>query len=158
MDFMPWQAIIFQSIPESVILISLGLGLLGLYPPFKKVVLVAIIYSLSSVVIRGLPLPFGAHTLILLPLLAVLLKLFFKMDWWKMATATLLGTIIFGLVESISIPLMLTLTGYDLATVMRDPWLRVVFPLPDEIILGTLAWIIWRKGLSLFRSGRSKFY
>ncbi|SMB94627.1 hypothetical protein SAMN00808754_1076 [Thermanaeromonas toyohensis ToBE] len=158
MDFMPWQAVIFQSIPESIILISLGLGFLGLYPPFNGVVLVATVYSLSSVVIRGLPLPFGAHTLILLPLLAVLLKLFFKIEWWRAATAALLGTIIFGLVESISIPLMLFLTGYDLATVMHDSWLRVLFPLPDEIILGMLAWIVWKKRLSLFRPGRPKFY
>lgn len=158
MDFMPWQAVIFQSIPESIILISLGLGLLGLYPPFKKVALVGVVYSLSSVVIRALPLPFGAHTLILLPWLMILLKFFFKTEWWKAFTAVLLGTIILGLVESISTPFMLALTGYDLKTVMCDPWLRVLFPLPDEILLGILAWIVWKKRLFLFRSGRSKFY
>lgn len=155
---MPWQAIVFQSIPESIILVSLGLGLLGLYPPFKKVVLISITYSLSSVIIRALPFPFGVHTLILLPWLTVLLKSFFKMDWWKAFTAALLGTIIFGLVESISTPFLLSLTGYDLGTVMRDPWLRVLFPLPDEVLLGCLAWIVWRKRLFFFRSGRSKFY
>jgi hypothetical protein len=151
MDHMPWQALVFQSIPEAIILVSLGLGLLGFLPPFSYVVIIGVIISILSFFIRQLPFVFGVHTLLYILLLALLLKISLKnIEWWRSIAAVFLGTIIVGLVEGISTPVMLKVTGLNLGYVLQDPWLRVLFPLPNEIILGTLAYIVWRRQISLF--------
>ncbi|MGB9858885.1 MAG: hypothetical protein ACPLQP_02980 [Moorellaceae bacterium] len=156
MDYMPWQALVFQSIPEGIILVSLGLGLMGVLPPFRKVVVIGTVISLLSFFLRRLPVIFGVHTLLYILLLALLLKIGLRdMEWWRSIAAGLLPTIILGLVEGVSTPLMLRLTGMDLTRVLHDPWLRVFFPLPNEILLGVLAYLIWRYRLSLL-SGKGE--
>ncbi|MBE3580766.1 MAG: hypothetical protein IMW96_03865 [Thermoanaerobacteraceae bacterium] len=151
MDHMPWQALVFQSIPEGIIVTGLGLGLLGYYPPFKYVVSIGLINSLFSFfLLRRLPLPFGLHTLMHLVLLVFLIKIIIKkIEWWHAVTAVLLGTAVLGLAESIFIPVLLQLTGLTMDQVLRDTWLRVFFPLPHETVLGILAYFIWRRRISL---------
>lgn len=155
MDNMPWQALVFQSIPEGIILVSLGLGLLGYFPPFRYVVIIGVTISILSFFIRQLPFVFGIHTLLYILLLALLLKISFKkIEWWRAIAVGFLGTIIVGLVEGISTPLMLRITGLNLSYVLHDPWLRVLFPLPNEIVLGALAYLIWSRRLSLLATER----
>lgn len=157
MDQMPWQALVFQSLPEGIIIIALGLGLLGYFPPFKYVVAIGVINSLFSFfLIRRLPLPFGVHTLIHLCLLVLLIKIIVKkINWWHGVTVVLLSTALLGLAESILIPILLKLSGLTIDQVLRDVWLRVVFPLPHEAVLGILAYFIWRKRISLPGFGTS---
>lgn len=67
MDIMPIYLIFLHSIPETAILVSLGLVLTGLKPDLARILLVAFITSLASYFIRTLPLPPGINVFIQLP-------------------------------------------------------------------------------------------
>lgn len=61
MDRMPFYLMVFQSVPETAILISLGLALLGFKPKLKSVLVIASLESFASFLIRSLPLPPGGN-------------------------------------------------------------------------------------------------
>lgn len=149
MDFMPWTALVFQSIPESIVLVVLGLGLLGEYPGIPSIVVIGVIGSVTSYFIRRLPLEFGVHTFLSIIVLAVLMRFILKIAVSKGILAAFLGILAVGIIESVSIPAVSYLTGISFETALHDPWLRVVFPLPDEIILGVAAYFCRRRRFSL---------
>ncbi|OIQ62069.1 hypothetical protein MTCOM_08390 [Moorella thermoacetica] len=146
MDFMPWTALVFQSIPESIVLVALGLGLVGEYPEIPSIIIIGIIGSVTSFFIRRLPLDFGGHTLLSMIVLIILMRFILKITVIKGILAAFFGILAVGIIESMSIPIVSYLTGISFETALHDPWLRVVFPLPDEIILGVAAYLCrrWR--------------
>ncbi|CEP69447.1 Uncharacterized [Moorella glycerini] len=149
MDIMPWTALVFQSIPEEIILVTLGLALVGEYPRMKGIVVVGIIGAVFSFYFRRLSLDFGVHTLALIIALALAIRLILRLNFFKGLIASSLGILALGIVESISIPIVSNLTGISVATALHDPWLRVLFPLPDEIVLGLVAYFCRRRHFSL---------
>ncbi len=64
MDRMPFYLVVFQSLPETAILISLGLILIGFKPKLKSVLIIASLESLVSFLVRSLPLPPGVNVFI----------------------------------------------------------------------------------------------
>jgi len=54
-----------------------------------------------------------------------------------------------GVVEGFSIPLISFFTGISFENALRDPWLRIIFPLPDEIILALAAYLCRKRHFSL---------
>lgn len=59
MDLMPWQAVVFISIPEAFLMNLMGLTLVGVRPDLKKLGIVAILQALCSYFIRALPIVYG---------------------------------------------------------------------------------------------------
>ncbi|WP_258359453.1 hypothetical protein [Moorella sulfitireducens (nom. illeg.)] len=154
MDIMPWTALIFQSIPEEIIIITLGLALVGEYPRMRGIVVVAIIGALFSFFFRRLPVSFGIHTLTVIVVFTLLMRLTLRVNLIKGLVASILGILLLGIIESISIPLVSSLTGISIDVALRDPWLRVLFPLPDEIILGVMAYYCRRRHFSLIAGSK----
>ncbi|OIQ11266.1 hypothetical protein [Neomoorella thermoacetica] len=154
MDFMPWTALVFQSIPEEIIQVALGLGLIGRYPRMRFITAIGIGGGVFSFFFRRLPFDFGVHTLAQLIVLILLLHFIVRVDYFEATMAAFLGVLAVGIVEGISIPTVSYLTGISFETALHDPWLRVLFPIPDEIILGAAAYLCrrWRLSLVFSRS------
>lgn len=152
MDKMPWQAVLFQSFPESVAIIYLGLVLVGLKPRWYRVVLASMIFTVASYVIRGLPIPFGIHTLLMLPVLVVVIAMVTGVGWKGGAMAAIVG--LFGLLvlESFMTPLLLSLVGVSLPEALRSPWLRVLIPAPQTAVLAVIAYLCYRFNWYLIRA------
>ncbi len=148
---MPWTALFFQSIPEEIIQVALGLGLIGRYPRMRFIMAVGIAGGVFSFFFRRLPFDFGVHTLAQLIVLILLLRFIVRVDYFEATLSAFLGVLAVGIVEGVTIPIVSYLTGISFETALRDPWLRVVFPLPDEIILGVAAYLC-RRRLSLVSS------
>jgi len=146
---MPWTALIFQSIPEAIILVTLGLALVGEYPRMKSIVVVGVLGALFSFFFRRLPLDFGIHTLSQLLILILLVNLILKLGFIKSSIAAFLGMLAVGVLEGFSIPFISFLTGVAFKDALRDPLLRIIFPLPDEIILGLAAYLCRKRHFSL---------
>lgn len=149
MDIMPWTALVFQSIPESIIVVTLGLGLTGEYPNMKNVTAVGVIGAIFTYFFRRLPLEFGVNTLIGIIVVALGMRVMLKTPIVRGLIAAFIGILAVGIVESMSIPIVSYFTGISFETALRDPWLRVLFPLPDEIILGVMAYACRRWRFSL---------
>lgn len=64
MDKMPWWLIFLQSMPETALLVSLGLVLIGVKPRAKPVTLVALLSSLWNYSVRLLPFSPGINVFI----------------------------------------------------------------------------------------------
>jgi len=72
-----------------------------------------------------------------------------KLGFIKSSIAAFLGMLAVGVLEGFSIPFISFLTGVAFKDALRDPLLRIIFPLPDEIILGLAAYLCRKRHFSL---------
>ncbi|MEW6275551.1 MAG: hypothetical protein AB1556_10645 [Bacillota bacterium] len=140
MDKMPLTALVFQSIPESIILFALGLTLMGVPLRWKRIVPAAVILSLISYFVRGFPLPYGTHTLVHLFAMCALLIIFFRTTLPAAATGALLSLVTLGIIEIILWPIIFLITGRGIKEIWTQPVLRVLVPLPELILFGFVTW------------------
>lgn len=150
MDRMPFYLVVFQSIPETAILISLGLTLLGFKPKLKIVLVIASIVSLASFWIRALPLPPGINVFIQLPILVVLTACCCGLSLLDAALASLLGLVVLALTETVFNSLISAVSGIPIQKALEDPLLRLLFPLPEFAFLTGVVLILRRYNLTLF--------
>lgn len=150
MDRMPFYLVVFQSVPETAILISLGLTLLGFKPKLKSVLVIASLESLASFLIRCLPLPPGINVFIQLPVLIVLTACCCGLNLPDAALASLLGLVVLALTETAFNFLISAVSGIAVRQALEDPLLRLLFPLPEFAFLTAAILILRRYNLALF--------
>ncbi len=150
MDRMPFYLVVFQSLPETAILISLGLTLVGFKPKLKSVLIIASLESLVSFLIRSLPLPPGVNVFLQLPVLVVLMACFCSLDLLDAALASLLGLVVLALAETAFNLLISEVSGIAVRQALEDPLLRLLFPLPEFAFLTVMIFILRHYNLALF--------
>lgn len=148
MDKMSLMIFIFQSVPESIIILYLGLASIGIKPHFLKVLPAAVLSSLISWLIRGLPLPFGLHSVIGLITIIYLFLIFFKIKFIKAIIAAMFAISILLATEAVLLPIVLEITdikGYQTA------WghvYRLFLSLPEQVFLGSIAFVLLKFKIS----------
>jgi len=116
MDRIPLHAVVFQSIPESIIILCLGLASIGVRPNLRKMLFAAILSAIASWMIRGLPLPFGLHSIFGLLIIIGLLIVFFKPGILKAVVAGLFAISTLLATEIMLVPFVIKavgLTGFE---------------------------------------------
>lgn len=144
MDRIPPLAFLLQTIPESFLIIALGLLLVGYRPPWRKLAAASVLASVGCYFARSLPLPFGVHTFIMVAVIAGLVSVFFGLGRRRAVLGALAGVTALALAESISIPLVTATTGRSMAEIMASTSLRILAPLPHMAFLAAVAWYSWR--------------
>jgi len=135
LDLMPFYLVFLQSMPESAIIVALGLALIGVKPRLLQLLLVAFITALFSYFIRALPLPPGINIILQFPIMVMLITYLVQIPISFAVLATSLGIICITLVEMIfntSIPLI---TDISVMEAIANPFWRVLFPLPEFIFM-----------------------
>ncbi|HAA89050.1 MAG: Uncharacterized protein XD63_1774 [Thermoanaerobacterales bacterium 50_218] len=150
MERIPFYLVVFQFIPETAILISLGLTLLGFKPKLKSILIIASLESLVSFLIRSLPLPPGVNVFIQLPVLIILTVYFCSLDLVYAALASLLGLVVIGLTETAFNFLISAASGISIQQALEDPLLRLLFPLPEFVFLTGSVLVLRKYNLALF--------
>ncbi len=150
MERMPFYLVVFQFIPETAILISLGLTLLGFKPGLKSILIIASLESLVAFSIRSLPLPPGVNVFIQLPVLIFLTSCFCRTDVVDAVLASLLGLVILALAETVFNFLISAVSGIPIQKALEDPLLRLLFPLPEFIILTGTVLVLRKYNVTLF--------
>lgn len=145
-----YYLILFQSLPETAILISLGLVLIGLKPKLKNVFIIALITSIAAYFIRALPLTPGIHIFIQLPVLIFSTAYFCRLPLKYCVLASFLGIISITIVEISFNTIICQITGITLKQALAEPFTRLLFPLPEFIFLTFLILIFARKKITLF--------
>lgn len=143
LDNTPFFLVIFQSLIEAVILISLGLALLGFKQNYKRVVLAGFLAALASYFIKP-NLPPGLNIPIQLVIQTSLLSSICRLSLVNASLVCVLGLVTLSFFEICFNFLMQNITGLTIWEVMKDPWLRFLFPLPEFITLGFLVVLINR--------------
>ena len=148
MDKMPINVVVFGSIPEAALIISLGLILIGIRPSFKKIVLVAIIQGIASYYIRR-NVEFGMHTVLQYISMCILAWLIIKVPFRLSLLGILIGIIISSLIEGTMILILPKIMGLSLAEIMSRSWIRVGLFLPQLSILSILNYLCCRYNFTL---------
>lgn len=150
MATMPFYLVFVQSLPEAMILICLGLVLAGIQPCLKQVFLIALFTSLASYFVRSLPLPPGANVLFMLPLFIILLVYIHRLTYVAATISTFIGFISLSLFELVFNFAVSAITGITVRDALNDPLWRVLFPLPEFVILTVVIIILLRYHISFF--------
>jgi hypothetical protein len=148
MDQIPINVVVFGSIPEAALIISLGLILIGMRPPFRKIVLVAIIQGLAAYYIRR-NVEFGMHTLLQYISMCIFVWLIIRIPLHLSFLGVLIGIVISSLIEGTMVLIIPKLIGLTLVEIMSRSWMRVGLFLPQLSILSTLTYLCWKYNFTL---------
>lgn len=157
MEKIPIIPFIMQSLPEGFIALAFGLVMIGIKPDYRKILLIAILTTMTSYLVRSLPIIFGIHTLIQLVVTVGLVIAILKLPVLKAVFATLVGSLSLGLLEVITSLVVIAVSDISLQDILANYWLRVIIPLPHLILLGSLIIIITRKNWVLLSVDKIKF-
>lgn len=148
MERMPINVVVFGSIPEAILIISLGLILIGMRPPFRKIVLVAIIQGLAAYYIRR-NVGFGPHILLQYATMCILVWLIIRTPLFLSLLGVLIGITISSLIEGTMVLIIPKLMGISLIEIMSRSWLRVALFLPQLCILSILVYLCLKHNFTL---------
>ncbi|MGB9803860.1 hypothetical protein [Desulfofundulus sp.] len=151
MDRMPLLALILQSIPESIIILALGLTLMGVELKWRRIVPAAVLSSLCSYFVRELPIPYGIHTLIGIIVIAALIVIFFRTSVPVALSAAMIGIVVLATVEMLLWPVLLALTGKTLAEVWKSEILRILLAIPELVVLTLITLLCVKKKIAFRR-------
>lgn len=149
MDRMPLLSVIFQSIPESIIIIYLGLASIGIRPNFRKVLPVGLLSSVASWIVRELTLPFGLHSLFGLAIITFLFIIVFKAEPLIAILGAIFAISSLLAVEAVLLPAVTEIAGIaGFTDAWGKPVLRVVLALPELALLAGIAYFMNRFRIS----------
>ena len=150
MDIMPIYLAFLHSIPETAILVSLGLVLIGIKPALARILLVAFLTSLASFFIRTLPLSPGINVFLQLPILITLLAYICRLPVTYAVIASFVGLISLGITETMLNFIIFALTGISVQQALNNDLWRVLFPLPEFLILIGIILVLIRYDITIF--------
>lgn len=154
MDNMPVLAVFLQSVPECFIFYWLVLQLFKININFSRLFCIAVIYAIYSFFIRGLPIPFGIHTILQTLLLIPLLIIMMRITLFQSIAVALFGALMAITFELLSTPVLLSITGLTLSNIISNSLLRVICPLPHMITALIIVLIFRKKNIYLLDLGR----
>ncbi|MBZ4688509.1 MAG: hypothetical protein JG764_2142 [Clostridiales bacterium] len=135
MDTMPLITVLFVSCPEEMMISALGLLLFGIKPNLRKIILIGFIQAVISFFIRLLPVPFGIHTLLQIPLFILVIFLIMRIPFLIAAVCLLVSFTIYVIIDATFAPLILNMTNIPLDQVLADGKLRILFFLPQGLVM-----------------------
>lgn len=131
----PWYIALFVGVPEAYFMIILGFKLFNLKINYTYPLIVAVASATVAYFIRQLSLEFGIHTFLCLILMVILCRLLTKEKLWFIFVSILTGFVIVGSLESIIMLLGFSITSMNYSAIALNPWLHLVFFLPELLIL-----------------------
>lgn len=152
MEIMPLLIVLFASIPEEFLITVLGLKLFGvkIRPLIGKIVVIAILQAVISFSVRLLPLPFGIHTILQIPLFALPLYLLLGLSYLYSLVVILISATLYTILDASIIPLLLYWTGIPLEVVLTNTTLRLLFFIPQFTVMLLLVIIVSFKKITIF--------
>ncbi len=149
MDIMPWQAVVFISIPEAFLVMLMGLTLTGLKPDIKRLAIAAVIQAVGSFFIRQLYFPYGVHILLQVVTMTVLARFALKHRWSTVLPGIFLGVAIFaGILDQLYIPFIVKIV--PLEAILNNTWVRVLVSLPQQAAMLVIVLICYKYNFKIF--------
>ncbi|SCY74256.1 hypothetical protein [Alkaliphilus peptidifermentans] len=134
MDNMPLNVVILGSIPESILVMALGLVMIGIKPSWRRLIIAAVIQGIIAYFVRR-DVPFGVHVLYLYASFVFLTWLIVKVPFITSVFSNLLGVVLNSLVEGLYSIIALGLLDISFGEIMSRSWLRILIFTPKLLIL-----------------------
>ncbi|MDD4169788.1 MAG: GHKL domain-containing protein [Desulfotomaculaceae bacterium] len=139
----------FISTLEAVLVTALGFLLIGIRPLWRDLIIIGLIQAAAAVVIQIMQVPIGLSSILSVIIAPLSILLVTRLQYWVVLLVALLGLIFYGAVETVVLPLMLYLSGSSITNLLGSPLTRIVYFLPQGLIM-TLAIIALKmSGVSL---------
>ena len=135
MDHMNIFSLLLVSFPETVLVTALGFMLVGIKPRWRELIIIGVLQSAIAYIARSLPVPFGIHSILQMFLLTLNILLITRLPYRIVLVVAMLGLIIYCSVETVSIPVMLRITGYSMSDVLAHTAIRTLFFLPQALVM-----------------------
>lgn len=135
MDKMNLITLLAISLPEAVAVVLLGFTLVGINVQIPKILLIGLIQTGFSYILRSLPIAFGFHSLIQVVFLFLLVKLITRLPYKSVLTSLLLSLAIYIVLEMSILSFLHIIYPLSLKDNLADPIKRILFFLPQFIIV-----------------------
>ncbi len=146
----PWYAVIFISIPETLSIIGIGFALFNINIALGRSIGAGISVGVVSYFLRLMLIPPGIHIIILTLLLTVAISCFCQIKLCSSFVAVLLGAMILGVIENVITSLALNLTAKTVNDLAANPWLNIEVFLPTLLLASLLYLLIRRLSFVLY--------
>lgn len=154
MDQMPLLAVIFQGIPESLVVFSFGMAIVGEFLNWKKILICSLIVPFSMMFIRATVPVFGLHTIISAIIIFILFWKIIKLDIKKAIFSTLSSILILLLLEVFIAPIFFNLFNTSYPMAYQNTIERILFSYPGLIIYAIITYLVYYFKLSIFKGSR----
>ncbi|MGM0472457.1 MAG: hypothetical protein ACQEQI_09305, partial [Bacillota bacterium] len=111
--------ILFASLPESLLLVYVGLGLWKIETTVQNYILIAVLHTIILVVFRNFFSLYGYHSLILSITLSLLIKFTIQIDWQWALVASLSGFLCLVIGDSLVLPLVVNLLDISVTEIIK---------------------------------------
>lgn len=115
-------AALFYQIPEGVLVITGGLGLLGITLPRKRILLLGLVFGLSIPLMRNVGIPLGLHVPILWMVASLVVRLGMSVTLSTAIASATLAFFLLSLGEQLLVYPLMTVYGASFQTVYQNPW------------------------------------
>ncbi len=146
MDRMPMRLVVFESIPEAILMAWAGFLLLGIKPPLRKILVVGVLQGIASYFIRRY-FDFGPHIVAHMISFILISYMIIRANLPTTAIAIIMAFIIVIMIEG---PLLI-FGKINVAHMLSMEWKRLLVFLPHEIVLGAIIYFCIRKDISLLK-------
>lgn len=147
---LPWYIVLLVSFPQTFLIIIVGFQLFNQYISYSRALLLSLIVSILTIFARGLPLPFGVHTIILIVSLTLLATVVTDTNLWHSFISILSGALILGVLEGVLLPIFLKITETTTDDLVLEPWLNLVCFLPLGIIAAIFCILAKKRNYVIF--------
>lgn len=154
MDKMPLVAVIFNSIPESIVLFCFGIAIVGERIIIKKVLISSVITAFTMMLIRWYVPYFGLHSIIGILVLFIPFWKVFSLRAWKALVASLLSLTVLLLLDDLILQAILDIKHITLKEVMQDDLNRIIYTYPHLVMFGLITLFIYYKKWFLIKGSR----
>ncbi len=135
MDTMPLITLLLVAFPEGMLLAAVGLTLIGIKPQLKTTIYLSLLFAISAFFARKLPLPMGAHSIIILILFSIHIFLVCNISYKKALIAAFLSFLFVVAAEILFMPLIISVFPVTLEMILSDPWLRILVAIPQKLFM-----------------------
>ncbi|MEA1960824.1 MAG: hypothetical protein U9N81_06015 [Bacillota bacterium] len=153
MHNIPWYIALLISVPQTVLIIEFGFRLFNIQLKIRDIMLLAVMIAVFCYFTRPLAVPYAINTLILIALLGLLSSFICKVKLRYCFTSVLLGIIIYGVLESVLLPLIMNVFKISLEEIIVSPWINLAAFVPIILIAVLLLTYITKKDFILYDFG-----
>lgn len=146
----PWYAVLFISIPETILIIRLGFILFNLRIEWRETILASIFIVIVSYFLLRLSLIPGVHTLILIFITTLIISWLGKENIWYSLIAIMCGAMIMGVTENVVISVELMLISKTAGDLSSNPWLNIAVFEPILVFIALIFFLMKRSKRILY--------
>ncbi|SNS57272.1 hypothetical protein SAMN05446037_101358 [Anaerovirgula multivorans] len=149
LNHIPWYIALFISLPETFLIIKVGLNLFKEDISIKDNLLISLIVAVFSYSIRIYLNVYGLHTIATAVLIVILVNFIMRKALVHSVICVFAGLLIMGVSQSVTVPFLLVLLRRSMTDLNFYPWLNIFLFLPSATIVSGAIILMKKKKIYL---------